>query len=155
MDGWSGAVDGHRFFFSNPVVTFPVGVAGYVFLTDDGAGHVAGGFLVAVVGFNNGGLHWWPSAIVADPCLNTASASYVYSTTTHRFFQAVERKDSAAAALPMTISFTCSPGISRANSFNISSLTGETDSKLIGKCNGSPIFPKFPSPENLLSLRLP
>nr|GME07170.1 hypothetical protein Iba_scaffold5942CG0350 [Ipomoea batatas] len=65
MDGWSGAVDGHRFFFSNPVVAFPIGVADCVFLADGGAGHAAGGFLVAVVGFNNGGLRWWPSAIVA------------------------------------------------------------------------------------------
>nr|GMC57689.1 probable WRKY transcription factor 7 [Ipomoea batatas] len=48
-------------------------------------------------------------------------ASYDYSAAAHRY--------SAAAAAPMTISFTCSPEISRANSFNISSLTGETDSK--------------------------
>lgn len=57
--------------------------------------------------------------------------SYDYTAAAaHRFFQAVERKESAAAAPPpMTISFACSPEISRANSFNISSLTGETESK--------------------------
>nr|GME11761.1 probable WRKY transcription factor 7 [Ipomoea batatas]GME18447.1 probable WRKY transcription factor 7 [Ipomoea batatas] len=50
-------------------------------------------------------------------------ASYDYSAAAHRY-------SAAAAAAPMTISFTCSPEISRANSFNISSLTGETESKL-------------------------
>nr|GMC62767.1 probable WRKY transcription factor 7 [Ipomoea batatas] len=49
-------------------------------------------------------------------------ASYDYSAAAHRY-------SAAAAAAPMTISFTCSPEISRANSFNISSLTGETESK--------------------------